>query len=107
MASRFHFQLALPHPAHAASLRDTCSLIVHSASTSHRTVPRDERLAIGIADGLVRLPVEIKAVEHLTHDFGQALAFEQERHRLIGSSVHLSIGPSGHLLIGSPDHRII
>jgi methionine-gamma-lyase len=61
--------------ARAASLGDTRSLIVHSASTSHRAVPRDQRLAIGITDGLVRLSVGIEAVEDLIADLDQALAF--------------------------------
>ena len=59
----------------AASLGDTRSLIVHSASTSHRAVPREQRLAIGITDGLVRLSIGIEAVEDLIHDLDQALAF--------------------------------
>ncbi len=61
--------------ARAASLGDTRSLIVHSASTSHRAVPREERLAIGITDGLVRLSVGIEAAEDLIADLDQALAF--------------------------------
>lgn len=60
--------------ARAASLGDTRSLIVHSASTSHRAVPREQRLAIGITDGLVRLSVGVEAVEDLIHDLDQALA---------------------------------
>jgi methionine-gamma-lyase len=59
----------------AASLGDTRSLIVHSASTSHRAVPRDQRLAIGITDGLVRLSIGVEAVEDLIADLEQALAF--------------------------------
>jgi methionine-gamma-lyase len=59
----------------AASLGDTRSLIVHSASTSHRAVPREQRLAIGITDGLVRLSVGVEAAEDLIADLGQALAF--------------------------------
>ena len=59
--------------ARAASLGDTRSLIVHSASTSHRAVPRDQRLAIGITDGLVRLSVGVEAVEDLIADLDQAL----------------------------------
>jgi len=59
----------------AASLGDTRSLIVHPASTSHRAVPRAERLAMGITDGLVRLSVGIEAVEDLLADLDQALAF--------------------------------
>ncbi len=61
--------------ARAASLGDTRSLIVHSASTSHRAVPRDQRLAIGITDGLVRLSVGVEAGEDLIADLDQALAF--------------------------------
>ena len=59
----------------AASLGDTRSLIVHSASTSHRAVPPEQRQAIGITDGLVRLSVGIEAVEDLIHDLDQALAW--------------------------------
>jgi methionine-gamma-lyase len=61
--------------ARAASLGDTRSLIVHSASTSHRAVPREQRLAIGITDGLVRLSAGVEAAEDLIHDLDQALAF--------------------------------
>jgi len=57
----------------AASLGDTRSLIVHSASTSHRAVPPEQREAIGISDGLVRLSVGIEAVEDLIQDLDQAL----------------------------------
>jgi len=48
---------------------------VHSASTSHRAVPRPERLAMGISDGLVRLSVGVEAVEDLIADLDQALSF--------------------------------
>jgi cystathionine beta-lyase/cystathionine gamma-synthase len=60
--------------ARAASLGDTRSLIVHSASTSHRAVPREQREAIGITDALVRLSVGVEAVEDLIQDLAQALA---------------------------------
>ncbi len=59
--------------ARAASLGDTRSLIVHSASTSHRAVPREQRISIGITDGLVRLSVGIEAAEDLIADLEQAL----------------------------------
>ncbi len=61
--------------ARAASLGDTRSLIVHSASTSHRAVPREQRVALGITDGLVRLSVGIESVNDLIKDLDQALAF--------------------------------
>ncbi|HEV2350131.1 MAG TPA: PLP-dependent aspartate aminotransferase family protein [Terriglobia bacterium] len=60
--------------ARAASLGDTRSLIVHSASTSHRAVPREQRLAIGIADGLVRLSIGVEGADDLIQDLDQALA---------------------------------
>ena len=46
----------------------------HSASTSHRAVPPEQRQAIGITDGLVRLSIGIEAVEDLIEDLDQALA---------------------------------
>ncbi|MGH9406091.1 MAG: trans-sulfuration enzyme family protein [Terriglobia bacterium] len=57
----------------AASLGDAKSLIVHSASTSHRAVPRERRLELGITDGLVRLSVGIEATEDLIEDLDRAL----------------------------------
>ncbi|MGH9377873.1 MAG: trans-sulfuration enzyme family protein [Terriglobia bacterium] len=59
--------------ARAASLGDTRSLIVHSASTSHQAVPRERRLALGITDGLVRLSVGVEAADDLIQDLDQAL----------------------------------
>ena len=61
--------------ARAASLGDTRSLIVHPASTSHRAVPSEDRRAIGITDGLVRLSVGIEAAADLIADLEQALQF--------------------------------
>jgi len=60
--------------ARAASLGDTRSLIVHSASTSHRAVPREQRVAVGVTDGLVRLSVGIEGADDLIQDLDQALA---------------------------------
>lgn len=60
--------------ARAASLGDTHSLIVHSASTSHQAVPREERLALGISDGLVRLSIGVEACEDLIEDLDLAFA---------------------------------
>ncbi|HLI29934.1 MAG TPA: aminotransferase class I/II-fold pyridoxal phosphate-dependent enzyme [Terriglobia bacterium] len=61
--------------ARAASLGDTRSLIVHSASTSHRAMPREKRLAAGISDGLVRLSIGVEAADDLIADLDQALDF--------------------------------
>jgi methionine-gamma-lyase len=61
--------------ARAASLGDTRSLMVHPASTSHRAVPPEDRRAIGITDGLVRLSVGVEAAADLIADLDQALQF--------------------------------
>lgn len=58
----------------AVSLGDTRTLISHPASTTHKVVPREKRLEIGIDDGLIRLSVGIEDVEDLIDDLDQALA---------------------------------
>ncbi len=58
----------------AVSLGSTDTLIEHPASMTHAVVPREERLKIGIADGLVRISVGIEDVEDIIADLGQALA---------------------------------
>ena len=40
---------------------------------THASVPREERLAIGLADGLLRLSVGIEDLEDLREDLEQAL----------------------------------
>lgn len=56
------------------SLGDTKTLICHSASTTHSTVPAEARRAAGITDGLVRLSVGLEAPEDIIADLNQALA---------------------------------
>lgn len=55
------------------SLGDTRTLITHSASTTHASVPREFRLKSGIDDGLVRLAVGLEDVEDIVADLEQAL----------------------------------
>lgn len=57
----------------AVSLGDARTLICHPASTTHYSMPREERLAAGITDGLVRLSVGIEAAEDILADLEQAL----------------------------------
>ncbi len=60
----------------AASLGDVDTLIEHPASMTHLDifVPREERLAQGITDGLVRLSVGLEGVNDIIEDLGQGLA---------------------------------
>ncbi|MEN4042050.1 MAG: aminotransferase class I/II-fold pyridoxal phosphate-dependent enzyme [Anaerolineaceae bacterium] len=57
----------------AVSLGTTDTLIEHPASMSHSTVSPEERLAIGISDGLVRLSVGIENGEDVAADLEQAM----------------------------------
>ena len=57
----------------AVSLGDVKSLITHPASMTHLLVPREQRLAAGITDGLVRLSVGCEDVADIIADLDQAL----------------------------------
>lgn len=55
------------------SLGDVETLVQHSASMTHASVPREERLAAGISDGLIRLSVGIERAEDIIRDLAQGL----------------------------------
>jgi len=57
----------------AVSLGNTDTLIQHPASMTHAGVPREERLKVGLTDGLVRLSVGIENIEDILADLEQAL----------------------------------
>ena len=56
-----------------ASLGTIDTLIQHPASMSHSFVPKEQREAYGITDGLVRLSVGIEDVKDVIADLAQAL----------------------------------
>ena len=58
---------------HAVSLGDVRSLIVHPASTTHSTMPREMRETANITDGLLRVSVGIEAAGDLWSDLSQAI----------------------------------
>jgi len=58
----------------AESLGGVESLVCHPASMTHASVPREARLAMGFADGLLRLSVGIEDVADLRRDVEQAIA---------------------------------
>jgi cystathionine gamma-lyase len=58
----------------AESLGGVESLIGHPASMTHGSIPREERLKVGLTDSLIRLSVGIEDVDDLIHDLDQALA---------------------------------
>lgn len=60
-------------PAVAPSLGGVQTLLTRPATTSHASLSREERLRLGIKDGLLRLSVGIEATEDLLEDFAHAL----------------------------------
>lgn len=60
-------------PLHAASLGGVESLVVQPARSTHLALSPEERAALGIGDGLVRVSVGIEDGDELIEDFVQAL----------------------------------
>lgn len=56
----------------AESLGGVKSLLCHPSQMTHKSVPREKRLASGINDSLIRLSVGIEAAEDLISDLEQA-----------------------------------
>jgi len=59
--------------SHVANLGDTRSLIIHSASTTHRQLTPEQQAAAGAAPNVVRLSIGIEDVADLIADLDQAL----------------------------------
>ena len=57
----------------AESLGGVESLIGHPASMTHASIPREERLKVGLTDSLVRLSIGVEDIDDLTQDLDQAL----------------------------------
>ena len=57
----------------SANLGDTRSIVTHPASTTHSKLSVEERLAVGITDGLVRVSVGLENVNDIITDLKQAL----------------------------------
>ena len=57
----------------AESLGGVESLIGHPASMTHASIPREERLKVGLTDSLIRLSVGIEDVDDLIEDLQGAL----------------------------------
>ena len=57
----------------AENLGSVESLVTHSVTMTHADMPREERLAAGITDGLVRLSAGLESADDLIADLKQAL----------------------------------
>ena len=59
--------------SHVANLGDTRSLVIHSASTTHRQLTEEQQIAAGAAPDVVRLSIGIEDADDLIRDLDQAL----------------------------------
>ncbi|PTE12996.1 O-acetylhomoserine aminocarboxypropyltransferase/cysteine synthase family protein [Pseudogemmobacter blasticus] len=60
--------------SHVANLGDTRSLIIHSASTTHRQLSPEQQVAAGAPPNVVRLSIGIEDVADIIADLDQAMA---------------------------------
>jgi O-succinylhomoserine sulfhydrylase len=56
------------------NLGDSRTIASHPASTTHSKLSADEKKAVGITDGLVRISVGLEHVDDIIVDIEQALA---------------------------------
>jgi cystathionine beta-lyase/cystathionine gamma-synthase len=69
----FRFMNALRLVAPATTLGDVRSLVLYPAMSSHRGLSPEQRHALGIGDGLVRLSLGIEAAADVERDLDRAL----------------------------------
>jgi O-acetylhomoserine (thiol)-lyase len=60
--------------SHLANIGDTRSLVLHPASTTHRQLSDEQRLAAGAGPDVIRLSIGLETAEDLIRDLDQALA---------------------------------
>jgi len=57
----------------SANLGDTRTIVTHPASTTHSKLSKEDRLEVGISDGLVRVSVGLEHIDDIINDLDQAL----------------------------------
>ena len=57
----------------SANLGDTRTIVTHPASTTHSSLAEEDRLEVGITDGLVRVSIGLENVIDIIEDLKQAL----------------------------------
>ena len=55
------------------NLGDAKSMATHPSTTTHRSMPEAERLAIGLTEGWVRMSVGLEGANDLVRDVSRAL----------------------------------
>ncbi len=59
--------------SHLANIGDTRSLVIHPASTTHRQLTDEQKIAAGAGPEVVRLSVGLESIEDILADLDQAL----------------------------------
>jgi O-succinylhomoserine sulfhydrylase len=59
--------------SHTPNLGDTRTIAIHPASTTHSKLSEDERAAVGITSGLIRIAVGLEDVNDIIGDINQAI----------------------------------
>ena len=72
-----------------ANLGDSRTIATHPASTTHSSLSEEERQAVGITPGLVRISVGLEHVSDIIADIAQAMDLVPEVCTTTGS-LHLS-----------------
>jgi O-succinylhomoserine sulfhydrylase len=67
------FLNALKTISHTPNLGDTRTIAIHPASTTHSKLTEDERLAVGITPGLIRISAGLEDLNDLIRDIDQAI----------------------------------
>lgn len=70
----FRFLNALKICIISNNLGDTKTIVTHPATTTHQRLPEDQKKALGITEGLVRISVGIEDPKDIISDIRQALA---------------------------------
>lgn len=77
-AAAFTFLNALKVAKISNNLGDAKTIVTHPATTTHQRLPQDQKEALGITPGLVRISVGIEDIEDLKADMLGALARLEE-----------------------------
>ena len=64
--------------SHLANVGDAKTLVIHPASTTHQQLAREEQVAAGVTEDLIRVSVGIEHIDDIRADFAQALEQQPE-----------------------------
>lgn len=68
-----HFLNNIKLASLSANLGDTRTIVTHPASTTHSKLTEEDRLKVGITDGLVRVSVGLEHIDDIIYSLNQAL----------------------------------